>query len=124
MRSAPTRNGNVLASVSCFDGDLVARARGSLPDPIQAQRVAAIFDALSDTTRLKIALTLHHGGEACVSDICHVIDMSISAASQHLRRLRDAAVISKRRDGKMTYYSLRDPFVGTVLDRLLAAEVR
>lgn len=124
MRSVPIRNPRVLDSVSCFDGDLVARSRRLLPEAAQAQRVAAICDALSDTTRLKIVLTLHHGGEACVSDICHVIDMSISAASQHLRRLRDAGVIAKRRDGKMTYYSLCDPFVGAMLDRLLAIKDR
>lgn len=90
-------------SVSRFDVGLVARARQQLPNWNDAQHLAAVFDALSDVTRLNIAITLHRGGEACVSDICHVVGMSLSAVSQHLRRLREAGIVGKRRDGKLIY---------------------
>jgi DNA-binding transcriptional ArsR family regulator len=106
-------------AISCFDGDLVGRLRKLLPPSRDAERLAAVFDALSDVTRLKIAVSLHQGDEACVSDICHVVGTSLSGVSQHLRRLREAAVIVKRRDGKRTYYSLCDPLVGEMLARML-----
>ncbi|MBS2012511.1 MAG: helix-turn-helix transcriptional regulator [Deltaproteobacteria bacterium] len=113
----PSRN--VLESVSCFDRDLVARTRRSLPDANGVQRAAGVFSALSDATRLRIALALHHGGEACVSDICHIVDSSASSVSQHLRRLREASVITSRREGKRIFFALRDPFVGGLVARLI-----
>lgn len=107
-------------AIRCFDGDLVGRLRELLPPSRDAERLAALFDALSDVTRLKITVSLHKGGEACVSDLCHVVGTSLSGVSQHLRRLREAGVIEKRRDGKMTYYSLHDSLVGEMLSRMLA----
>lgn len=119
MISPKSNASQVPTTVNRFDLELVARARDQLPQLSDAEHLAVVFDALSDVTRLKIAITLHRGGEACVSDICHVVGMSLSGVSQHLRRLRDAAIVRRRRAGKRTYYSLQDGPVGEVLTRML-----
>jgi DNA-binding transcriptional ArsR family regulator len=46
--------------------------------------------------------------------------MSISAASHHLRKLRDLKILKYRNDGKMAYYSLRDRFVPKLVAQALS----
>jgi DNA-binding transcriptional ArsR family regulator len=47
-----------------------------------------------------------------VCDVAHVLGLSVSTASHHLRKLRDLKLLKYRNDGKMAYYSLRDEFAG------------
>lgn len=54
-------------------------------------------------------------------DVAHVLGMSVSSTSHHLRKLRDLRVLKYRNDGKMAYYSLRNPLVRTLLERALKA---
>lgn len=63
------------------------------------------FGALSDITRLEIVklLTEH---EMCVCELEERLGMSQPAISHHLRALRKAGLISGRKSGKWTYYSL------------------
>lgn len=68
----------------------------------------SLLSALADRARLKIILALSNGEELCVCDVAHVLGVSVSTASHHLRRLRDLRVLKYRNDGKMAYYSLRD----------------
>lgn len=67
-----------------------------------------MFAALADRNRLKVLHALAGGEELCVCDVAHVLGMSVSAASHHLRKLRDLEILAFRTDGKMAYYSLRD----------------
>ncbi|WP_124728125.1 ArsR/SmtB family transcription factor [Staphylospora marina] len=67
---------------------------------------AAMFKALSDPTRLKIAYALSREGELCVCDVACIIGSSTATASHHLRSLARLRVAKRRRDGKMVYYSL------------------
>jgi DNA-binding transcriptional ArsR family regulator len=55
------------------------------------------------------------GDELCVCDVAHVVGMSVSTASHHLRKLRDLRILKYRNDGKMAYYSFRDPFVARLI---------
>ena len=69
--------------------------------------VETLFRALADRARLKILLALRYDEELCVCDVAHVLGVSISTASHHLRKLRDLKLLKYRNDGKMTPYSLR-----------------
>ena len=79
-----------------------------------------MFAALADGTRLKLLHVLRSGDELCVCDVAHVLGISVSSASHHLRKLRELKILAYRNDGKMAYYSLRDRFVGDVASRALA----
>lgn len=58
---------------------------------------------------------LVEGGELCVCDVAHVAGMSVSAASHHLRKLRDLRILKYRTDGKMAYYSIADRSVAKLV---------
>jgi len=67
---------------------------------------AKLFHALSDPTRLEILERLR-GGERCVCDLQDALDAAQSRLSFHLRTLRDAGLVSDRKEGRWVYYSLR-----------------
>ncbi len=108
-----------LCDVPCFKEDLVARLRKNIPDDDQLEEMRVLFSALADKTRLKVLHALKDGEELCVCDVAHVLGMSVSAASHHLRKMRDLKILKYRNDGRMAYYSLRDRFVGKLLERAL-----
>lgn len=62
--------------------------------------------ALSDQTRLRI-IDLLGAGEKCVCDLQDAVGAAQSRLSFHLRVLRDAGVVSDRKQGRWNFYSLR-----------------
>jgi DNA-binding transcriptional ArsR family regulator len=106
-------------AVPCFKVDLVERLRASLPGDHDLEDARILFAALADRTRLKLLFALKTGEELCVCDVANVLRMSISAASHHLRKLRDLKILKYRNDGKMAYYSLRDRLTAELLERAL-----
>lgn len=68
------------------------------------------LDALSDPTRREI-LKLLKRGEKSAGEISERFDISAPAISRHLFLLRDAEMVSARREGKNVYYSLSLDFV-------------
>ena len=56
--------------------------------------------------RLKILYLLHAHKEMCVCDLAEVLELTDSAISQHLRKLKDKNVVKARRKGQPIYYSL------------------
>ncbi len=108
-----------LCNFPCFKGDVVARLRAAGPTDRELERARRLFGALADRTRLKILHALKDGEELCVCDVAHVLGVGVSAASHHLRRLRDLGFLKHRNDGKMAYYSLRDHFVARLVSQAL-----
>ena len=70
-----------------------------------AERVAAMFHALSDPLRIEV-LGLLRNGERCVCDLTAVLDVAQSKLSWHLKTLKDAGLVTDRRDGRWSYYTL------------------
>src|SRR5436309_14574397 len=77
-------------------------ATAALPDIGRAVRW---FHALSDETRLEIVRLLSHG-ERCVCELRNVLDAAQSRLSFHLKTLKDAGLVSDRREGRWIYYAL------------------
>jgi len=75
-------------------------------------RPASWFHALSDPTRLEIVVLLSHG-ERCVCELQEALAAAQSRLSFHLGVLKDAGVVTDRRDGRWVYYTLnRDALDG------------
>jgi ArsR family transcriptional regulator len=73
-------------------------------------RAAQIFHALSDETRLRI-IDMLGAGERCVCELQDTLDAAQSRLSFHLKVLKDAGMVTDRRDGRWSYYELdRDAF--------------
>lgn len=108
-----------MCSVPCFHQELVKRLRAEMPSDEELEDARLVLSAVSDKNRLKVLHALRLGGELCVCDVAHVLGMSISTASHHLRKLRDLRILGHRSDGKMTYYSIRDRFTSDLVKRVL-----
>lgn len=81
--------------------------------------VARRFHALSDGTRLLILQRLQ-GGERCVCDLTDLLDAGQSRLSFHLKTLKEAGLVSDRREGRWVYYSL-NPEALEEMEELLTA---
>jgi ArsR family transcriptional regulator, arsenate/arsenite/antimonite-responsive transcriptional repressor len=69
------------------------------------KRHAALFHALSDPRRLRI-LDLLRSGEQCVCDLQAALDCGQSLLSFHLKTLKEAGLVSMRREGRWGFYQL------------------
>ena len=66
-----------------------------------------IFKALSDRTRLRmVSLVMKH--ELCVCEIMEVLNLSQSNASRHLTILKNAGVLSGRKQAQWAYYKISE----------------
>jgi ArsR family transcriptional regulator len=82
----------------------------------QISSMERLFQALGDTTRLRI-LGLLLTGEVCVCDIHDSLGISQPKASRHLAYLRRAGLVDTRRDGLWVHYRLAessDPVLAAV----------
>src|ERR687889_974990 len=68
-------------------------------------RAAVLFHALSDRTRLSILQRLRLG-ERCVCDLTDALDAAQSRLSFHLKVLKEAGLVTDRREGRWMYYTL------------------
>ena len=89
-------------------------------DGLDVARLARLFHALSDETRLKIVEKLLKG-EQCVCNLMDTLDAGQSRLSFHMKTLKDAGLVTDRRAGRWIHYSLNpatlaelQSFAGTV----------
>ena len=79
-------------------------------DAIQLERVANMFRAFSEASRLAILQELK-SGERSVSDIVDALPTSQANVSKQLKMLHDAGVVSRRKEGTQVLYQIADPMV-------------
>jgi ArsR family transcriptional regulator len=82
---------------------------------IDAARAAELFHALSDRTRLSILQRLRFG-ERCVCDLTDALDAAQSRLSFHLKVLKEAGLVTDRRDGRWMYYTLNPEALAEVAE--------
>ena len=71
----------------------------------EISRKAQLFHALSDETRLGILDRLSRG-ERCVCELTDALEAAQSRLSFHLKVLKSAGLVTDRREGRWSYYSL------------------
>jgi DNA-binding transcriptional ArsR family regulator len=87
-------------------------------DDRDAGRVAELFAALSDTTRVKIIAALLRE-PLNVQALAALVGISESGVSHQLRGLRQMHLVSARKDGRQVFYSLADEHVADLFQRAL-----
>ena len=94
--------------------ELLKKIKKDMPADEQLQDLGDLFKIFGDTTRIKIMYALYEG-EMCVCAISELLNMTQSAISHQLKTLKDANLVSARRDGKEIYYSLSDEHVKSII---------
>ena len=69
-----------------------------------------------DSTRIRILFVLFQS-EMCVCDLAQSLNMNQSAISHQLKILKQAKLVTGRREGKSVIYSLADEHVRTIIDQ-------
>ena len=82
---------------------------------LDTDRAARLFHALSDETRLSVLECLRRG-EHCVCELTDDLDAAQSRLSFHLRVLKDAGLVTDRREGRWMYYTLNPEKLADVAD--------
>lgn len=90
----------------CLDLPRAESARAALPSLEDLEAVAAKARALSDPTRLAIAVALRDCGPACGCDIAWIVGRPDKLVSHHLRTLKSAGAATSKREGKLVLYEL------------------
>lgn len=72
---------------------------------LDVARAAALFHALSDEIRLQV-VSLLLDGERCVCELMDELGLAQSKLSWHLKTLKDAGIVTDRKEGRWVYYAL------------------
>jgi len=70
---------------------------------------------VGNSVRLKILYLLFEEKRLCVCDLSDILEMNISAISQHLRKMKDRNLLQTEREAQTIFYSLT-PEYSTLLD--------
>ena len=84
-------------------------------------RAVTLFHALSDATRLGI-LDMLKDGERCVCELQDQLDAAQSRLSFHLRVLKDAGLVTDRKEGRWMYYTIAPGALAEVHDLTIALQ--
>lgn len=85
----------------------IKRCRASLSS-IQhsTEKLSNILKLAVNDVRLKILYLLNQEANLCPCDLGDILNMSVPAVSQHLRKLKDGGLVETQREGKVIFYSL------------------
>ncbi|GAB2795984.1 DNA-binding transcriptional ArsR family regulator [Hymenobacter luteus] len=84
------------------------------------ESIAAVLALAGNEVRLKMLFLLLDQQQLCVCDLADVLQMNVSAISQHLRKLKDGGVVQARKVGQTVFYTLT-PALRPLVEPLLAS---
>lgn len=102
----------------CFD-EMPAHGGNMISNGLvdNADSVAQFLSAIGNEKRFAIMCHLLHG-ELSVGEIAQKVELSQSALSQHLAKLRGTGLVATRRDRQMIFYSCSSADVFQVMQTL------
>jgi len=75
--------------------------------PLDEERTAAVFKALSDPARVKIVkLLASSDAPVCACEFIPELGLTQATVSHHLKKLTDAGLLEREQRGKWAYFSL------------------
>ena len=110
---------NINEQIECCDcneihEDLLKIVNDTMPEETELYDLAELFKVFGDSTRIRILFVLFEA-EVCVCDLAKVLNMTQSAISHQLRKLKANKLVNSRREGKSVFYSLADGHVRTII---------
>jgi ArsR family transcriptional regulator len=91
------------------DLDLCCEGAGSLMPVDAARRLAAVFKALADPTRVRLLryLAQSPSGTACACHVPDALGITQPTLSFHIKKLHDAGLVARERRGRWMHYTVR-----------------
>jgi DNA-binding transcriptional ArsR family regulator len=74
----------------------------------KAAEAANLLKLLANENRLLILCRLVVAGEMSVGDLAEAVELSQSALSQHLARMREDGLVARRREAQTVFYRMAD----------------
>ncbi len=84
----------------------------------QAGSAAQLLKLMGNEKRLLLMCFLAEYGEMAVGELADAVELSQSALSQHLAKMRADGLVEYRRDAQTLYYRVSDPKARQVLQLL------
>lgn len=77
-------------------------------DDESAERLARVFKALGDPTRVRLIslIAAAEGAEACICDLTDPVGLRQPTVSHHMKILAEAGLVTREQRGKWAYYGL------------------
>ncbi|MDX1766457.1 metalloregulator ArsR/SmtB family transcription factor [Arenibacter sp. NBRC 103722] len=89
------------------DKKQISRCKETIENSLDSfKSMSKILALAGSEVRLRILFLLNIEKELCPCDIADILKMSVPAVSQHIRKMKDAGIITSRREGQTLYYSL------------------
>jgi ArsR family transcriptional regulator len=93
---------------------------GGVLDVEAAERLARLFKALGDPTRVRLLsmIAATDGAEACICDLTAPVGLSQPTVSHHMKQLVDAGLVTREQRGKWAYYAVVAEALESLADSL------
>ena len=73
-------------------------------------KLSYVLGLFGSDVRFKILYLLNEESELCVCDLSDILDMNVSAISQHLRKLKDGNIVDHRKEAQTYFYYLKTDY--------------
>jgi ArsR family transcriptional regulator len=115
-----TKTASLLPIVSIGSAVCCAPVTGSVIDAPSAEKLAHLFKALADPTRVRMIslIAATEGGEACICDLTEPVALSQPTVSHHMKLLVDAGLVTREQRGKWAYYRVVPETLRSIADAL------
>ena len=89
----------------------------------EAERIAHVFKALGDPTRVRLLslIAASAEGEACICDLTEPVGLSQGTVSHHMKLLTDAGLVTREQRGKWAYYAIAEGALDAAASALRSA---
>lgn len=97
------------------DSNQINRCREDLKDKAEGfSELADVLNLAGNAVRLKILYLLKRENELCPCDLSDILGMTVPAISQHLKKLRDAGIVTTKKSGQTIFYSVEEQSQRTI----------
>src|SRR5438105_66480 len=95
-------------------------AKRSAPPALSIEERASVFKALGDPTRVRIVEFLRaRDYEATGTEVAEHADISLALLCHHARVLVDAGLVTKRKEGQTSYWTLNRQALGAAIGEIM-----
>ena len=88
---------------------------------METEKTALLFKALGDENRLRILKLVSQGEDLCACRILDELDITQPTLSHHMKILKDAGLISARKQGRWMHYSISENAINKGVEFMEAA---